>query len=60
MAAEQQVHILDIRHRRAFTSAAYRETELELLVETRGRERSEAFIRAMSAQGFRAQSVEPE
>ena len=60
MAAEQQVHILDIRHRRAFSSAAYRETELELLVETRGPEQSEIFVRAMTAQGYRAQSVEPE
>ena len=60
MAAEQRVHILDIRHRRAFSSAAYRETELELLVETRGPEQSEAFVRAITAQGYRAQSVEPE
>jgi threonine dehydratase len=60
MAAEQQAHILDIHHRRAFSSAAYRETELELLVETRGPEQSEAFVRAVTAQGYRAQSVEPE
>jgi hypothetical protein len=60
MAAEQQAHILVIHHRRAFNSAACRETELELLVETRGPEQSEAFVRAMTAQGYRAQSVEPE
>lgn len=60
MAAEQQVHILDIRHRRAFSSAAYRETELELLIETRGPEQSDTFLRAVSAQGFRTRSVKPE
>ena len=60
MAAEQRVHILDIGHRRAFSSAAYRETELELLVETRGPKQSEAFVRAITAQGYRTRSVEPE
>jgi threonine dehydratase len=60
MAAEQKIHILDIRQRRAFSSAAYRETELELLVETRGPEQSESLVRAITAQGYPAQSVEPE
>ena len=60
MAAAEKAHILDIHHRRVFNSAAYRETELELLVETPGPEQIEALLRAMSAQGYRAQSVEPE
>jgi threonine dehydratase len=60
MAAAEKAHILDIHHGRVFNSAAYRETELELLVETPGTEQIEALLRAMSAQGYRAQSVEPE
>jgi threonine dehydratase len=60
MAAAEKANILDIHHGRVFNSAAYRETELELLVETPGLEQTEALLRAITAQGYRAQSVEPE
>ena len=60
MAAAEKAHVLDVHHGRVFNSAAYRETELELLVETPGPEQTEALLRAITAQGYRAQSVEPE
>ena len=59
MAAAEKAQILDVHHGRVFNSAAYRETELELLVETPGPEQTEALLQAITAQGYRAQSVEP-
>ena len=60
LAAAEKAHILDIHHRRAFNSTAYRETELELLVETPGAKETQALLNAISAQGYRTQLVEAE
>jgi threonine dehydratase len=54
IAADQQAHILDIHHARTFTSAQFREVEVELLVETRGREQANALLKAIAAQGYKA------
>jgi threonine dehydratase len=55
IAASQKANILDIHHGRTFTSAAFRETEIELMVETRGPEAVEALLRTMAAKGYQAQ-----
>jgi threonine dehydratase len=60
LAAAESAHILDVHHGRAFNSAAYRETELELVVETPGPKQTEALLKAIVAQGYRATSVDPE
>jgi threonine dehydratase len=56
IAAAQQANILDIHHGRTFTSAQYRETEIELTVETRGPEAVEAILKAIAAKGYQARS----
>ena len=56
IAASQQANILDIHHGRTFTSAQYRETEVELMVETRGPEAVEAILKAIGAKGYQARS----
>ncbi|MBL8527352.1 MAG: threonine ammonia-lyase, partial [Burkholderiales bacterium] len=56
IAAGEQANILDIRHGRTFTSAEYRETEVELMVETRGPDAVEAMLQAMAAKGYEARS----
>jgi threonine dehydratase len=56
IAAAQQANILDIHHGRTFTSAAFRETEIELMVETRGVEAVEALLQAIDARGYQARS----
>ena len=56
IAAAQQANILDIHHGRTFTSAQYRETEIELTVETRGPEAVEAMLKAIAAKGYQARS----
>lgn len=60
LAAAEKAHILDIHHRRAFNSAAYREIELDLLVETPGAKETQALLQAISAQGYSTQLVEPD
>lgn len=56
IAADQQANILDIHHGRTFTSARYRETEIELTVETRGPDAVEAMLKAIAAKGYQARS----
>jgi threonine dehydratase len=56
IAAAQQANILDIHHGRTFTSASFRETEIELMVETRGVEAIEALLQAIDARGYQARS----
>jgi threonine dehydratase len=60
LAATEKASILDIHHGRVFNSASYRETELELLIETPGPEQTEALLRAITAQGYPVLSVEAE
>jgi threonine dehydratase len=55
-AASQQANILDIHHGRTFTSAALRETELELMVETRGPKAVEVLLQAIVSKGYQARS----
>src|SRR5215831_6926346 len=56
IAASHQANILDIHHRRTFNSAQLRETEVELLVETRGPAQVQALLQAIAAKGYEAQS----
>jgi threonine dehydratase len=56
IAASQKINILDIHHGRTFTSASFRETEIELMVETRGSESIEGLLRMILAKGYQAQS----
>ncbi len=56
IAAAQQANILDIHHGRTFTSASFRETEIELMVETRGPEAVDALLKSIAAKGYQAQS----
>ncbi len=58
LAAAEKAHILDIHHRRTFNSTSYRETELELLVETPGAKETQALLQAINAQGYRTQLVD--
>jgi threonine dehydratase len=58
IAAAHKGNLIDIHQRRTFTSADYRETEIEMLVETRGPEQAQALLDAISAKGFRARSLE--
>lgn len=60
LAAAEKAHILDIHHRRAFSSTSYRETELELLVETPGAKETQALLKAITDQGYQTQLVEAE
>jgi hypothetical protein len=55
IAGSQQANILDIHHGRTFTSAAFRETEIELMVETRGPAAVEALLWTMAKKGYQAQ-----
>jgi threonine dehydratase len=56
IAASQQANILDIHHGRTFTSASFRETEVELMVETRGPEAVEALLQTIAAKGYQVRS----
>jgi len=41
---------------RGFTSAKFREIEIELTVETRGPEQAQSLLQAIAAKGYQAQS----
>jgi threonine dehydratase len=56
IAAAQQANILDIHQRRTFNLADVRETEIDLMVETRGPEVVEAMLKAIAAKGYEARS----
>jgi threonine dehydratase len=56
IAAAERANILDIHHGRTFTSASYREMEIEVMVETRDPETVEALLRAIAAKGYKAKS----
>jgi threonine dehydratase len=56
IAASQQANILDIHHGWTFTSAAFRETEIELMVEAPGPETVDALLQAITARGYQARS----
>jgi threonine dehydratase len=55
IAASQKASILDIHHGRTFTSASFRETEIELMVETRGPEAVDALLKLIAAKGYRVE-----
>jgi threonine dehydratase len=56
IAAAQQANILDIHQRRTFNLADVRETEIDLMVETRGPEVVEAMLKGIAAKGYEARS----
>ncbi|MBI3635327.1 MAG: threonine ammonia-lyase [Candidatus Rokubacteria bacterium] len=53
LIAEARANILHIEHDRAFSRAAIGETEVELTLETSGREQIEALVRRLEADGYR-------
>jgi threonine dehydratase len=56
IAASQQANILDIHHGRTFTSASFREREVELMVETRGPEAVQTLLQTIAAKGYQVRS----
>ena len=56
IAAAHEANILDIHHGSPFTSAQYRETEIDLTVEIAGPETGKALLQAFMARGYQAQS----
>lgn len=60
IAAAHEANILDIQHGSPFTSAQYRETEIDLTVEIAGPETAQALLKAFEARGYKAQSFKLE
>jgi len=58
IAAAQHVAIRDIHQRRTFNLADVRETEVDLLLETRGPEQIQSLLEAIAAKGYEARSFE--
>jgi threonine dehydratase len=56
IAVAENANILDIHQRRTFNLADVRETEVDLVVETRGPEVVKAMIKALAAKGYEARS----
>jgi threonine dehydratase len=56
IAASHEANILDIHHGSPFTSAQYRETEIDLTVEVSGPETGQALLQAFQARGYQARS----
>lgn len=54
IAAERNANILDIHQRRTFNHADVRETEIDMIVETRGPEVIEDMLKAIVAKGYGA------
>jgi threonine dehydratase len=56
IAAQEGANILDIHQRRTFNLADVRETDIDMIVETRGPEQVEALVKAIGAKGYQARS----
>lgn len=56
IAAEHNANILDIHQRRTFNFADIRETDIDLMLETRGPEQVKALLEAIGAKGYEARS----
>jgi threonine dehydratase len=56
IAASHEANILDIHHGSPFTSAQYRETEIDLTVEIAGPETGQALLQAFQARGYQARA----
>jgi threonine dehydratase len=56
IAASHEANILDIHHGSPFTSAQYRETEIDLTVEISGPETGQALLQAFQARGYQARA----
>jgi threonine dehydratase len=56
IAASHEANILDIHHGSPFTSAQYRETEIDLTVELAGPDEAQALLQAFMARGYQAQA----
>ena len=54
VAASHEANILDIHHGSPFTSAQYRETEIDLTVELAGPDQAQALLQAFVARGYQA------
>ncbi|MEZ5727115.1 MAG: threonine ammonia-lyase [Burkholderiaceae bacterium] len=54
LIADQNANIEEIRHQRAFTSVLARRVEVELVVQTRGRDHQQSLVSALGAAGYRA------
>lgn len=58
IAAAEHANILDIHQRRTFNLADVRETEIELVIETRGPQVVKAMLAAITQKGYEARSFE--
>jgi threonine dehydratase len=54
IAAAEKANILDLHQRRTFNLADVRETDIDMIIETRGPEAVEAIMKALEAKGFPA------
>ncbi len=59
LVAESRANVLHISHDRAFSHARIGETEVEMTLETSGREQIEAIKRRLGEAGYRVREVDP-
>ncbi len=59
LVAESRANVLHISHDRAFSHARIGETEVEMTLETSGREQIEAVKRRLGEAGYRVREVDP-
>jgi threonine dehydratase len=59
IVAQLRGNILNIAHNRLFSAASLRETEVEILLETKGKQHIEEIVRAIAHEGFRVQASKP-
>jgi threonine dehydratase len=52
-------NILNIAHNRVFSAASLRETEIEILLETKGQSHIREIVNAIAAEGFRVRASKP-
>jgi len=52
--AQAGANIEEVHHQRAFTALAVQNVEIELVLQTRGRQHIDAVLEALRAQGFEA------
>ncbi len=59
LVAQHRANILQINHHRAFSRAPIGETEVELTLETSGREQIEEILAGLRAAGYRVEELRP-
>jgi threonine dehydratase len=59
VVARHRGNLLNINHNRLFSAAGLRETEVELLLETKGKAHIKEIVEAISAEGFSVRAARP-